>query len=123
MIPDGKPESSAYEMLEIPVSGTYLINLIDRIADDISPMDIGVVICDNLDVVHYANQAFEYIYGYAVNEAIGKKINVIFPPGEVPNKLYGTFNGNYETVTRNGIQTQDHHILLRFEWRQKDPIF
>ncbi len=104
MIPDGKSKSSAYEMLEIPVSGTYLVNLIDRIADDISPMDIGVIICDNLDVVHYANQAFEYIYGYAVNEAIGKKIDVIFPPGEVPNKLYGTFNGNYDTVTRTGIR-------------------
>ena len=104
MIPDEKLEPSIYEMHRIPVSDTHLSDIIERIADNISSMDIGMVLCDEQDVIHYANQTFEYLYGYNIYEPIGKNINVIFPPGEVPDKLYGTFNGNYDTVTKAGIK-------------------
>ncbi len=103
-MPQGKPESSTFEMHGMPSISTHVLDFINKIANDISPMDIGVVICDESDVIQYTNLAFEYIFEYSAGEAVGKLIDFIFPPDEIPVKLYGTLNGEYDTVSKAGIR-------------------
>lgn len=124
MIPDSKPDSSIVKTLafEMPIKNRLIQSHIDRIASVVDPLDIGVVVCDGSDIIHYTNQAFLSMYEYDAADMVGKTLSIIFPGELLPLGLYGTLNGEFDTITKTGIALRTVIASSNLEYRGDESM-